>query len=66
MPVCKCFRRRFPFAEQSDWTQREHVEEMSMRETVKVERVPDEGNRGDCVDKEDTLKSIISSVCARC
>ena len=66
MPVCKGFCRRFLFAEQSDWTQREHVEEMSVRETMKVKRVPDEGDRGKYIDKEDTLETIIGTVCAKC
>lgn len=66
MPVCKCFCGGFVFAEQPERTQREHVEEMIIRKSMKVERVPDEGSKGDCIDEEDTLKSIISTIRAKC
>lgn len=39
---------------------------MTIRKTIKVKRVPDEGSKGDCIDEEDTLKSIISLICAKC
>ena len=29
---------------------------------MKVKRVPDEGRKGDCIDREDTLNSIISTI----
>ena len=57
MPVCKCFCGCFLFAEQPEWTQREHVKEMAIRKTMKVKRVPDEGRTGDCIDEEDALES---------
>lgn len=62
MPVCKCFCRGFLFAEQPERTQGKHVEEMTSGKTMKVERVPDEGREGDCIDKEDTLQSIIRTI----
>ena len=62
MPVCKCFCGSFLFAEQPEWTQWEHVEEMTIRKTMKVKRVPDEGREGNCIDKEDTLQFIISAI----
>lgn len=33
---------------------------------MKVKRVPDKGRKGDCIDKEDTLKSIISTIRVMC
>ena len=47
------------FAEQPEWTHREHVEEMTMRKTIEVKRVPDEGKKGGCIDEKDTLESVI-------
>lgn len=66
MPVCKCFRGGVAFAEQSEWTQREHVEETITRQTMKVKRVPDEGRKGDRIDNEDTLQSIINTIRTKC
>ncbi len=65
MPVCKCFCRGPLFAEQREWTQWEHIKEMTVRKTMKMESMPDEGSRGDGVDNEDTLKSTISSIRAK-
>lgn len=66
MPICKCFCRGFLFAELPEWAQRKHVEEMTMRKTMKVKRVPDEGKKGNGIDKEDTLNSVISTISRKC
>ena len=66
VPVCKCFRGGFLFAEQPERTQREHVEEMTITKAMKVKGVPGKGSKSDRVDKEDTLKSNISTARAKC
>ena len=66
MPICKCFRGRFLFAEQREWAQREHAEEMANRETMKVKRVPVKRRKGNGINKEDTLKTVINIVLAKC
>ena len=66
MPVCKCFGGRFLFAEQCEWAQREHAEETANRVTMKVERVPVEGRKGNGINKEDALTTVINIMLAKC
>ena len=54
------------FAEQREWAQREHREEMADRETMKVKRVPMERGKCNGINKEDALKAVINIMPAKC
>ena len=65
MPICKCLGWRFLFAEQREWAQREHPEEMANRETMKVKRVPTERGKRNGINKKDALKAVINIMLAK-
>ena len=66
MPVSQCFGGGFLFAEQPEWTRREYVKEMTIRKTMIVKRVQTEGGECDCINNEDTLQTMISTIRAKC